>query len=76
MTIRADDAESASASKARAAQKIRATPAPTSFHKPSSLHTPQPKAPKVVSVDHERQEETTMQQRTQARDEGWDDGHG
>ena len=73
--IRADDAQLASASKVRAAQKIRATPAPTSLHKPSSPHTP-PKAPKVVSVDYERQEETTMQQWTKAKDEGWDDGHG
>lgn len=73
--IRMDDAELASASKTRAAQKIRATPAPTSLHKPSSLHTPQPKAPKVISADHEREELQTMQQQTKARDEGWDDGH-
>ena len=73
--IRKDDAEIAKTSRAKAPQQQqpRATPAPS--HKPSSLNTSEPKVSKVVSADHERNEAQTMQQRTKARDEGWDDGH-
>ena len=74
--IRKDDAEIAQASKVKATQQQqpRATPAPS--HEPSSLQTPEPKTPKAVSANQERDEAQTVQQRSKVREEGWDDGHG
>ena len=75
--IRKNDAEIAKASRAKATQQQpRTTPAPSPVHKPSSLHTPEPKVSRVVSADQERDEAQTTQQRTIAKDDGWDEGYG
>lgn len=73
--IRKEDAEIARASTAKATppqqQQVRTRSAPAYWES----STPEPKVSKAVSANHTRDETQTLQHRTKAKDDGWDEGH-